>query len=177
MKALKHFPVLPIQILQKKALAKGGIKSLVQTLQTLLKKTNTMKNNKLLGTQSLNTDVATLLLRLIFGGLLFYHGYDKIDHYHLYLSMSKSIIGLGAKMEFSLVIFAEFFCGFLIIIGLFTRLAVIPLIISFSVAFFIAHAKDAFMVKELAFLFLLLCIPVFILGSGKFSVDRLLFKK
>jgi putative oxidoreductase len=133
--------------------------------------------NKILSTWSLNTDVAALLLRLIFGGLFIYHGYDKIDHYHMYLSMSKDIIGIGTKLSFNLVIFAEFFCGFFVAIGFLTRLTVIPIFISMSVAFFVAHAKDAFMVKELAFLFLLLCIPIFILGSGKYSVDTLVFKK
>lgn len=124
-----------------------------------------------------SSDLAALVLRLIFGGLFTYHGYDKIVHYDLYLSMSKSIIGLGATIEFNLVIFAEFACGIFITLGFLTRLSVIPLIISMSVAYFIVHAKDAFMVKELAFLFLMLCVPVFILGSGKYSIDRLLFKK
>ena len=133
--------------------------------------------NKILNTRPLNTDVAALLLRLVFGGLFIYHGYDKIDHYQLYLSMSKDIIGIGTKLSFNLVIFAEFFCGIFVTIGFLTRLTVIPILITMSVAFFVAHAKDAFMVKELAFLFLLLSIPVFILGSGKYSVDTLLFKK
>lgn len=133
--------------------------------------------NKILSTLSLNTDVAALLLRLIFGGLFIYHGYDKIDHYHMYLSMSKDIIGIGTKLSFNLVIFAEFFCGFFVTIGFLTRLTVIPIFISMSVAFFVAHSKDAFQMKELAFLFLVLSIPVFILGSGKYSVDALLFKR
>ena len=133
--------------------------------------------NKILSTHPLNTDVAALLLRLIFGGLFIYHGYDKIDHYHTYLSMSKDIIGIGTKLSYNLVIFAEFFCGFFVAIGFFTRLTVIPIFITMSVAFFVAHSKDPFQIKELAFLFLVLSIPVFILGSGKYSADKLLFKK
>lgn len=133
--------------------------------------------NKILSARSLNTDVAALLLRLIFGGLFIYHGYDKIDHYHTYLSMSKDIIGIGTKLSFNLVIFAEFFCGIFVTIGFLTRLTVIPVFISMSVAFFIAHSKDPFQIKELAFLFLLLSILVFISGSGKYSADKLLFRK
>jgi putative oxidoreductase len=45
------------------------------------------------------------------------------------------------------------------------------------VAYFIAHAKDPFDTKAIAFVFLLLSVVVFVLGSGKYSVDRLLFKK
>jgi putative oxidoreductase len=132
---------------------------------------------KILSSQSLHTDLAALLLRLILGGLFIYHGYGKLVNYDMYLSMSKSIIGLGAKTEFNLVIFAEFFCGIFVTIGFFTRLTVIPILITMAVAYFIAHGKDAFMMKELPFTFLLLCIPVFVLGSGRYSVDRLLFKK
>ena len=132
---------------------------------------------KIFSTHSLNTDIAALLLRLIFGGLFAYHGYDAIAHYHTYLSMSTDIIGIGTKLSFNLVVFAQFFCGLFIAIGFLTRLSVIPIFIAMAVAFFVAHAKDPFMVKELAFAYLLIGIPVFILGSGKYSVDRLLFKK
>lgn len=133
--------------------------------------------NKLLQLSPLNTDFASLLLRLIFGGLFMYHGYDKIEHYQLYLSMSKDLIGIGTKLSFDLVIFAEFFCGLLVTIGFLTRITVIPIFITMSVAFFVAHSKDAFMVKELAFLFLLLSILVFVCGSGKYSLDQLIFRK
>ena len=132
---------------------------------------------KILSTKSLNTDIATLLLRLIFGGLFTFHGYDAIVHYHTYLAMSTDIIGIGAKLSFNLVVFSQFICGIFIVLGFLTRLSVIPIFIAMTVAFFVAHAKDPFVVKELAFAYLLISIPVFILGSGKYSVDKLLFKK
>lgn len=132
---------------------------------------------KILSTNSLNTDFATLLLRLIFGGLFTYHGYDAIAHYYTYLAMSTDIIGIGTKLSFNLVVFSQFFCGIFIAIGFLTRLSVIPIFIAMTVAVFVAHAKDPFVVKELAFVYLLISIPVFILGSGKYSVDRLLLKK
>ena len=133
--------------------------------------------NRILGIQPLNTDLAALLLRLIFGGLFIYHGYEKIINYDTYLPMMQDIIGIGPKLSYNLVIFAEFFCGLLITIGLVTRLAVLPIAFSMGVAYFIAHAKDAFQIKELAFTFLVLTLPVFVLGSGRFSVDRLFQKR
>ncbi|MET0393853.1 MAG: DoxX family protein [Chitinophagaceae bacterium] len=133
-------------------------------------------SNSLLSTRSLHTDLATLLLRLIFGGMFIYAGWGKIAAYDQILPMF-DIIGIGAKLSLNLVIFAEFVCGILITIGFVTRLSVIPVFITMIVAFFVAHAKDAFMMKQLPFVYMLLCIVVFILGSGRFSVDRLLFKK
>ena len=131
----------------------------------------------LLRTSSLETDLAALSLRLILGGLMFYHGYQKIQMYDQILPMFTDVIGIGSKLSFNLVIFAEFFCGLLVIIGLFTRLAIIPILISFIVVFFVALKNYGFQEKELPLLFLLLCFPVFILGSGKVSIDRLIQKK
>ncbi|HXI00065.1 MAG TPA: DoxX family protein [Sphingobacteriaceae bacterium] len=133
--------------------------------------------NRIFSYQSLNTDLATLVLRLIFGGLFVRYGYMKLMAYDQMLPMFGDIIGIGSTLSFNLLIFAELVCGLLITIGLLTRLAVIPVFISMVVAFFIAHGKDAFDVKALAFVFMTLSIVVFILGSGKLSVDRLLFKK
>lgn len=133
--------------------------------------------NKILSPQPLNTDVAALLLRLIFGGLFVYHGYTKLIAFNEILPYFKDIIGIGSKLSFILLIIAELGCGFLVAIGFLTRITVIPIFIAMSIAVLIAHAKDTFQVKELALLFLLLSIVVFVLGSGRYSVDNLLFGK
>ncbi len=133
--------------------------------------------NKIFSYQSLHTDLAALFLRLIVGGLFFaYSGYQKITNYDKILPMFQDIIGIGSKLSFNLVIFAEFFCAFFVLIGFLTRLTVIPILITMAVAFFIAHAKDPFDVKTLPLVYLLLSIVIFVLGSGKFSIDRLIFK-
>ncbi len=134
-------------------------------------------NNKILSYQSLHTDLAALFLRLIVGGLFFaHHGYQKISNYDQILRMFGDIIGLGSKLSFNLVIFAEFFCAFFVLIGFLTRLAIIPIFTTMAVAFFIAHAKDPFDVKTLPLVYLFLSIVIFVLGSGKYSIDRLIFK-
>jgi putative oxidoreductase len=133
--------------------------------------------NRILHYNPLNADLAALLLRLIFGGLFIYYGWMKISNYNQILPMFGDIIGIGSKLSFNLVIFAEFFCGIFVTVGFLTRLTIIPIFITMVVAFFIAHAKDTFQVKQIAFLYMLLCLVIFILGSGRYSVDRLMFKK
>ena len=133
--------------------------------------------NRILSQQPLNTDVAALLLRLIFGGLFIYHGYTKLISFNEILPYFKDLIGIGSKLSFILLICAELGCGILVTIGFLTRITVIPIFIAMSVAVLIAHAKDKFQIKELAFLFLLLSLVVFVLGSGKYSVDNLIFKR
>jgi putative oxidoreductase len=130
---------------------------------------------KLLDPHPLHTSLGILLLRLIFGGLFVYYGYGKVMAYDNYSANFPDIIGIGAKLSFNLVIFAELICGALVLIGLFTRLAVIPIFITMVVAYFIAHEKDTFDVKQLAFVHMLLSIVIFILGSGRFSVDHIIF--
>ena len=133
---------------------------------------------RLFSTRPLNTDLGILFLRLILGGLFIWHGVDALFlNYKLYLSMSKSTIGLGANFEYHLVVISYFVCGISIVLGFLTRLSVIPILIAMSVAFLIAHDGQKFYEKELPFAFMLLCIAVFIFGSGRFSVDRLIFKK
>jgi putative oxidoreductase len=133
--------------------------------------------NRILHYHPLNADVAALLLRLIFGGLFIYYGWMKISNYQQILPMFGDIIGIGSKLSFNLVIFAEFFCGIFVAVGFLTRLSVIPILITMIIAFFIAHAKDPFQVKQIAFVYMLLCLVIFILGSGRYSVDRLMFGK
>jgi putative oxidoreductase len=140
-------------------------------------KQNIEMKNTILYYRSLHTDLAALMLRLVFGGLFVRYGYTKLASYDQILPMFGDIIGIGAQLSFNLVIFAELGCGFLVLIGLLTRLSVIPVFITMVVAYFVAHAKDAFDMKALPFVFMVLSIVIFILGSGKFSVDRLLFRK
>ena len=130
-----------------------------------------------MNTDSFNNDTAALLLRIIFGGLFLYFGIFKLQLFdQLYHNFSDPI-GIGPKLSFILVLFAEVLCAFFIVIGFLTRLSVIPIFIVMVVVFFIVDAKKPFQENILAFLLLLLCVLVFITGSGKYSVDRLMQKK
>ena len=132
---------------------------------------------ELLSTRSIHTDLAALLLRLLYGGLFVYYGYTKLMSYHEILPQFGDIIGIGSKLSFILVIGAELGCGLLVALGFLTRIAVIPVFITMAVAYFIAHAHDPLHAKALALVFLVMSVAIFILGSGKFSMDRWLFKK
>ena len=96
---------------------------------------------RILSTDAFNNDAAALLLRLIFGGLFLYFGIFKLQLFdQLYHNFSDPI-GIGPKLSFILVLFAEVLCAFFIVIGFFTRLSVIPIFIVMLVVFFIVDAK------------------------------------
>ena len=81
-------------------------------------------------------------------------------------------VGLGSGTSLYLVTFAEVICSCLLIVGLFCRLALIPLIIDMAIAFFIVHKGDALAMKEPALLYLGMFFTLFLIGPGKFSLDR-----
>lgn len=112
-----------------------------------------------------------LLLRIAGGGLIVYHGFGKLSHFSDMKMKFMNFMGLGMPLSLSLVIFAEFFCGILIILGLFSRLAAIPLIIAMSVALWKAHHFDVFGDGEKAALFLPIFLVILLCGPGKASVD------
>ena len=120
---------------------------------------------------------AVLALRLGLGlTMLVAHGNDKLQHFSKYSALFADPFHIGSGVSLALDIFAEFFCSCLIILGLFTRLACIPLIIAMSVAVFYAHHGDVFVTGERAELFLTGYIALLFLGPGKVSVDGLVGK-
>lgn len=124
----------------------------------------------------LSQDLGLLILRLLSGSVLLTHGYPKFQKIMQGDLKFGNPLGLGEIPSLYLSTFAEFLCAILVIIGLYTRLALIPLMINMSVAFFIVHSADAFGIKELALLFLGMFIVLFLTGPGRYSVDNKLDK-
>lgn len=120
-------------------------------------------------------DVGLLLLRLVTGGFMLTHGLGKLT-----MLMGDDPIqfadpfGMGQTTSLAFTVFAEVVCSFLIILGLATRLAAIPLAIVMAVAFFYIHMEDAFGDKELSGLYLMLYVFLIIAGSGRYSIDYLI---
>ena len=79
-----------------------------------------------------------LILRVVTGLLLASHGYSKLVKFSSLRYKFMNFLNLGSTTSLSLIIFAEFFCGIFLILGLFTRFACIPVIIGMSVVVFIA---------------------------------------
>jgi putative oxidoreductase len=122
--------------------------------------------------------VGLLWLRIIIGGGLAYHGFGKVFGGHM-----EMLIPGVAKLGFPYPhVFAwaaalsEFLGGILIVIGLFTRPAAFFVFVTMGVAFFMAHAKDPFQVKELAMVYGAVALALVLVGAGKLSVDGA-FKK
>jgi putative oxidoreductase len=121
-------------------------------------------------------DFALLLTRVGIALLMLTHGVPKMGGLAKDPVQFMDFLGLGPAISLGLALFAEVICSVLLLLGLGTRLAVIPLSITMIVAAFHVHIGDPFAKQEMALHFLLVYVMLFILGSGKYSIDNLLFK-
>jgi putative oxidoreductase len=119
---------------------------------------------------------AAFVLRICMGGLMIPHGYGKLTSFATKSSSFYDPLHIGHPTSLALVIFAEFFCASFIVLGLFTRLACIVLIISLAVTVFLYHRGDVFGKGEAATLFLGGFIALLFTGPGKLSLDKLIGK-
>ncbi len=136
----------------------------------------TMKHRKF-ASLPLQQNLAILILRLSLGGFMITHGLQKLINYPALSENFMDFMGLGSEISLILTIAAEAGCAVLLILGLFTRYATIPLIVTMGVAAFIAHADDPFGHKEKALLYLMGYFAVLLTGGGRFSLDAMIFKK
>lgn len=86
-------------------------------------------------------------------------------------------LGVGLTASLALTVFAEVFCSILLILGLLTRIAAIPLIITMLVVAFVVHGSDGFGSQELPIMYLMMYLVIAILGAGKISLDKLIYSK
>jgi putative oxidoreductase len=116
-------------------------------------------------------NTAMLLLRVCIGILMMSHGFGKLQGYGKNHSDFMNFLGMGSTVSYTLVVFAEFFCALFVVIGLFTRVSCIPLIITMGVALFKAHNGELFGDGETSAIYLVCFVVILLLGPGKFSID------
>ncbi|HVZ55703.1 MAG TPA: DoxX family protein [Chitinophagaceae bacterium] len=116
---------------------------------------------------------AALVLRLAMGSMMLPYGFSKLVNFTVLSQKFSDPFHIGHTLSLCLVIFAELLCPALIILGLLTRLACIPLVISLTVALSIAHHWQLFGAGERAGLFLAGFLAILCIGPGKLSLDRM----
>lgn len=127
------------------------------------------------GSYTTNIDVVLLMLRLAAGIFMLTHGIGKFET----LFGDGPIqfpdpLGVGATASLALAVFSEVLCSILLIIGLGTRLAAIPLLITMLVAALIVHINDGFGRQELPLLYSAVYVAIMVFGAGKYSLDYLI---
>lgn len=141
-----------------------------------------MKKNLLTSFQPINVSAGILLIRVVIGVLMAFYGYQKLINFETmaasdFWAKEVSFLGMTGKTPLALTIFAEFFCSLLLILGLFTRLALIPLIIcmGYIVAcvakFEVIYSGDNGIEMNTAFVYFIIYIGILLTGPGNYSLD------
>lgn len=123
-------------------------------------------------------DTGLGIVRIFFGAFMIYHGWEifersKMTEYSkwmmdLKLYAPSFIPYLGKAIELV--------AGICILLGMFTRIAVIPLAITMLFICFVIGKGRIFMEEQHPFLFVLLSVLFFFTGAGRWSIDAL-FRK
>ena len=122
-------------------------------------------------------NLAILVLRLTFGLMIcILYGFDKLMHFSNLRIIFPDPLHIGHQWSLVLVIFAEVFCGLLIVLGLFTRFAALVLTISMGVAAFLVLKGHVQTGHEGAYLYLAAFFTLLMVGPGRISVDAMMGK-
>ncbi|MEP6646583.1 MAG: DoxX family protein [Saprospiraceae bacterium] len=120
-------------------------------------------------------DLGLFLLRAGTGVLLVPHGIMKVNSFSEKADGFYNFMHLGGRVSMGLTIFAEVVCSILLVLGLFTRLTLIPLIITMIVAVFVINPNATLGDRESGLLYLVPYVVLFFTGPGRISMDQMLF--
>ena len=131
---------------------------------------------KIFSSHPWSIDLGILLIRVACAFMLM-HGWGKLNDFYDGVADWPDPFHVGPVVSKGLTVFAEFFCTILVVIGLFTRAALIPLIICMLVIVFYVHSGDPMGDKEAGLMYLLMYLALMFTGAGKYSVDRWIQKR
>lgn len=129
--------------------------------------------NPLLSSRPISIDYGIAIVRIVFGLLLIYHGYEifHAETMNSYLTWDPFKNNFGKIMVYAGK-GAEFVAGILLLLGLATRLASIIVILTFVfITFFIGNGKFWYQDQH-PFMFLLFGVLFLLTGAGAWSLKK-----
>jgi putative oxidoreductase len=121
-----------------------------------------------------------LAARICVGWIFIESGWGKLHHLDKVIEFFRSLHIPAPEIQAPFAAGTELVCGSLILVGLLTRLASVPLIVVMTVALATAKRDDIGSLSDLfglsEFLYILLLLWLVIAGGGAVSLDRLLFR-
>jgi putative oxidoreductase len=119
-------------------------------------------------------NIGAFLLRGVLGFLMcLHHGVPKIANFNEWQNSFYNLLHIGSRLSLILSIFAEVFASMFLVLGLFTRVAALLLVIDLAVAIFLYNRNNPISHFEDAILFFTGFCFILLVGPGKFSVDGL----
>ena len=118
-------------------------------------------------------DVGLLVLRVVASGLMILeHGLPKAWAFERKFDSFPDPLGIGHSASYICATLSETLFPLLVLVGLFTRLASIPVTFTMMVAAFVVHAGDSLRDRESSLIYLAAFLAIALMGPGKFSIDH-----
>ncbi|KKB62907.1 LysR family transcriptional regulator [Robbsia andropogonis] len=125
-----------------------------------------------------NVDLGLLFLRTSASILLLaVHGWPKIINYTSQLQLIEDPLKIGRWFSLDFAIFAEVICPILMIVGIATRLAALPILIIIVMAVAIVHPDWSLAEGQFAWMLLIIFATVAIAGPGKYALSEAVIKR
>ena len=124
---------------------------------------------------SLAYNLFLLAMRVFIGLMLIMHGLEKLYNYTELCFVFPDPIGIGREVTLLFAIFGEFFCSIAFIFGALYRLGMIPMLLVMAFAFFRVHEGSIYQ-GELAFIYLIVLVLMYIAGPGAYSFDAKVYR-
>lgn len=121
----------------------------------------------------LNKDLGLLLVRIVLGAcMIYFHGWDKLMNFDTRFHTFPNVIGIGNEASYLLVTYFETFGSLFIILGLYARLHAVGMAIIMFIGFFIVNNMHLNGNGELALVYGVGFLLIFLNGAGTYSIDR-----
>jgi putative oxidoreductase len=125
-----------------------------------------------------NSDLGKLLLRISVGGLMLFHGLNKLQHGYGFIAPMLVKKGLPGYIAHG-ILAGELVAPLLIVLGIYTRPAAFAEAFSMAMAIWLVHTGQLFSLGEhgayaleLQALYLFGSLSIFFFGAGRFSFAR-----
>ncbi|MFK7954325.1 MAG: DoxX family protein [Ekhidna sp.] len=118
-----------------------------------------------------HNSLASLILRLSFGSMMLGHGYGKFIKLLSGDTSFADPMGVGELPTLIIAVLGEFISPIMLIFGFKTKWASILPAITMLVAALIVHADDPWRKQEFPLLYFFGFLSIYLLGSGKYSLD------
>ncbi len=126
----------------------------------------------------LEHDTVLLIFRVLLSvSMINTHGLKKIRNIPYEIEHIPDPFGLGGEVNLAIAIIGNIIGPIMVILGVYTRLAIIPILGITLVGFLVVHISDPWVVKDVPFMYSLSYLLLFFLGPGKYSLDHRLFAK
>lgn len=118
---------------------------------------------------------ALLIFRALLGIELFWvHGMKKFRLENGQREQVPNPFNLPNKLNRIVATFSDTLLPFFVILGIGTRIAVLPIISVTAIGYFVVHRKDDREVRDIPYMYTLSFLLLLFLGAGTYSIDHYL---